>query len=752
MRRRTDFNLPTTPYDRQLMILIRRLLLIAALLAPAFHLFAESPYDDHVIFMNSLADGGYDSSTSFVIAPSRLETDAGRFPVETAHWVSPPNGLRLSWTSASGGDWQMTLKVPQRYTREFPFKGDSLTFWVYSDSEITPANSPRLFLMDSDNHGTPAVTLVTGDDRIPPNTWEQIKLPLAALSSMIYRSTAESKFDVGKLASVTFMQGLDDGKPHTLRMDDFEIRDGWPVTMPPPAAPTDVAVRGYERHFDISWKQPIDAKDVMTFRIYRSWDGKTFVPVGTQRADRLRYEDFVGAPSRTAYYRVSALDVAGSESPLSAMVHASTHPFTDDELLDMVQEGCFRYYWDNGTPASGLAPEVLPGDPNLVPLGGNGFGVMALVVAANRGFVTRAQAVDRMLKIVRFLERADRFHGAWPHFLNGTTGKVVPFFGKYDDGADLVETAFMMEGLLTARQYFDRKDPKEEEIRSTITRLWHGVDWSWFRQNPDSDVLYWHWSPDYGFHINHPLIGWNETMIVYLLAIASPTHPVPASLYYTGWAGTSARNVAYRRGWSRTTVGDHYVNGNTYYGIKLDVGEGDGSDLFFTHFSFMGFDPRGIRDRFTDYFDNNRAIALINHAYCVANPRHFVGYGADCWGLSAGVNSGGGRPQPRDDNGTINCMASLSSMPYTPKESMAALKHFYRDLGPKVWGAYGFHDGFNQTENWYDGVYMALNQAPITVMIENYRTGLIWKLFMSNPEIKPALNAIGFKPDHEPVR
>jgi hypothetical protein len=306
----------------------------------------------------------------------------------------------------------------------------------------------------------------------------------------------------------------------------------------------------------------------------------------------------------------------------------------------------------------------------------------------------------------------------------------------------------MIQGLLAARQYFDRDTAAEREIRETITRLWREVEWDWYRQTPASDVLYWHWSPDHGFYIGHPLIGWNETMIIYLLAIASPTHPVPAALYHTGWAGTSERHLRYRQGWSRTTDGDHYTNGQSYHGIKLDVGEGNGADAFFVHFSFMGFDPRGRRDRYTNYFDNNRAIVRINHAYCVENPRHFVGYGPDCWGLSVGINTGGGRAQPRDDNGTISIMASLASMPYTPQESMAALTHFYRDLGAKVWGIYGFHDGFNQTQNWFEEAYMALDQAPITVMIENYRSGLVWQRFMANPEIQPALDAIGFKPDH----
>jgi hypothetical protein len=703
-------------------------------------------YDRHVIFDNSRSDGGYASSSGWRIAPSALELVDGTVPVETKHFVSPPNALRLAWTSAPGGAWETTVEITRRYARPFRFEGKALTFWCYADSEITAANSPRLYLTDANENGTPAITLVSGSDRIPAGRWTQIELPFATIFGDV-KGTDDNRFDVRETVAVTFQQGLDDNQRHTLYLDDFQIRDIEPADTAAPPAPGAVAVRGYERHFDVTWT-PSAADDLLAYRVYRSWDGKTFEPIGTQQGSRARYADFVGAPPRKAFYRVTALDLAGNESPPSPVsTAASTRAFTDDELITMVQEATFRYYWEAGHPVAGLAPEVLPGDSNLLALGGSGFGVMAMLVAAERGFVPRDAVAERILKIVRFLERADRFHGVWPHFLDGDTGRAVPFFGKYDNGGDLVETAFMIQGLLAARRYFDRDTEAEREIRDTVTRLWREVDWSWYRRTPDSDVLYWHWSQDYGFHINHPLIGWNETMIVYLLAIASPTHPVPAELYHTGWAGTSERHIRYRQNWSRTTVGNRYTNGGSWYGIKLDVGVGNGADLFFTHFSFFGFDPRGIRDRYTNYFRNNRAIALINRAYCIENPRGFRGYGADTWGLSAGINTGGGRPLPRDDNGTINVMASLASMPYTPDESLAALKHYYRGLGDKVWGIYGFHDGFNQTQNWYDEVYMALNQAPITVMIENHRTGMVWDLFMANPEIQPALDAIGFVKD-----
>jgi hypothetical protein len=707
---------------------------------------AAVPYDRHVLFANAPTEGGYAHSEASVIAPSTLDLQDGRFPVDTGHFVSPPNALRLRWKSAQGGDWQMMMRAVDRNWPEAEMLGDTLAFWCYADTEITAANTPRLYLKDRAENGSIALPLVRGKERIPAGRWVRVKLNFEG-KDPLYNGTDDSAFSFRHTVSLTFMQGLDDGVAHTLYLDDFMIIDSAAAsdTNPPPA-PASVAVTGYERHCDLTWR-PSDAADLLAYRIYRSWDGKDFTPVGTQRGSWTRYEDFTGEPGRTAFYKVSAVDLAGNESPLSDAASATTRPMNDDQLLDMVQAGCFRYYWEAGHPDAGLAPEITPGDPNMMALGGNGFGVMALLVVTERQFVTRDEGVARMQKIIRFLAKADRFHGAWPHFLDGRTGKAMPVFGKYDDGGDLVETAFMIQGLLAARQYFNRDTPAEREIRETVTRFWREVEWDWYRQSPDSDVLFWHWSPDHAFHIHHPLIGWNETMIIYLLAIASPTHPVPASLWHTGWAGQSERHVQYRRNWSRTTEGDHYTNGRSYYGIKLEVGEGNGAELFFTHFSFMGFDPRGIRDAYTNYFANNRAIALIQQAYAIENPMKFAGYGADCWGRSAGVNSGGGRALPRDDNGTINVMASLASMPYTPAESMAALRHFYRDLGAKTWGPFGFHDGFNATENWFEETYMALNQAPIVVMIENHRTGLVWKNFMANPEIKPALDAIGFKPD-----
>ena len=724
---------------------MRNLYVCFAMLSLPLFAAAQSVHDRSVVFETSAAERSYFHSQASVVAPSELEFSDGKFPVEAGRFLSPPNCLRLKWKSAPGGDWRMTLKVATRYGRQFELEGDTLSLWCFSTEGLNPDDGPRIFLQDASGAGLPTIQLLADSRPLPAGRWAEVRLPFASFRGP-FQDTDDSKFNPRHLANITFLQNLEDGREHTVYIDDVSVIDSESSGDDAPSAPTGLTVDGQARHFDLSWKPSADG-DVKSYRVYRSWDAKDFQPVGTRPASwSCRHVDFVGQSGKRAYYRLSAVDVHNNESPLSDAVDGTTREFNDDELLDMVQQGCFRYYWDAANPHSGMAVEILPGDSNLVALGASGFGIMAQLVATERGFIDRAASVERMLKILRFLNRADRFHGAWPHFLDGRTGRVNPYFGKYDNGGDLVETAFLVQGLLAARHYFNGENEAEREIRDTITRLWRTVEWDWYRKTPESEVLYWHWSPDHGWHISHPLIGWNETFIVYLLAIASPTHSVPARLYHTGWAGQSDFAVRYRRNWSRTTAGDRFLNGNTYYGIRLDVGSGTGGDLFFTQFSFLGFDPRNKRDRYTNYFDNNRNIALINRAYCIDNPRGFAGYGPECWGLSAGVNSGGGRPLPRDDNGTICTSASLGCFPYTPEESMAALKHFYHTLGAKIWGPYGFHDGFNHSQNWFDEVYMGLNQAQIVVGIENHRSGLLWECFMANPEIEGALRSIGFQP------
>ena len=428
----------------------------------------------------------------------------------------------------------------------------------------------------------------------------------------------------------------------------------------------------------------------------------------------------------------------------------SVPSLSDEELLETVQRQTFRYFWDYAHPVSGLARErsntvkgayywdyinEVDGIPNFsdhtygeesCAIGGSGFGIMATLVAAERGWVTHDDALKRLHKTVEFLLQADSFHGAFPHFMNGETGKPIAF-GRLDDGADIVETSYLMMGLLCAREYFKADAPLECYLRDKITQLWESVNWAWFERD---GLLYWHWSPNHGFDMNFPIRGWNECLITYIMAASSPYHPISAQVYEECWKGNG------------------YVSDEVFYGIRLPLakwGKAMGGPMFFEQYTFMGIDPNGLSEGGIDFFEQGRAHALIHRAYCTENPRGFKGYGPDCWGLTAGdSNRGYMAHDPSNDCGVIQPKAALSSMPYTPKESMETLRHYYYDLGKSIWKEYGFVDGFNPDTGWVSNTFLAIDQGPIINMIENYRTGMLWKLFMNIPDIQRGLRRLGF--------
>jgi hypothetical protein len=722
----------------------------AAFLLPSL-VYGGTDYYQHVYFDNSLTPDSYFYSSASASGPSNLEQRNHKLPVETKTFLTPPNALRIEWQSRAGGGWQAEVQVVNFRNRYPEFQGSELYFWCFAQQAIAAADLPLITLSNTreglqvaqfPGSFTESLPLGKFSGNLPAGRWVQIHIPLSEFhTGSIY------EFQAKYLQDIIFHQGSADGAPHTLLLDEIRIDNapGGEAAQELLLPPQGVRASGYDRHIEVRWnesKNPMLARYV----IYRSLDGKEFEPLGIQLPGVHRYEDFLGKAGVTAQYKVAASDHNYRESALSNVASASTREFTDDELLTMLQEACFHYSWEGSDPDSGMARENIPGDDRMVATGASGFEISALIVGVHRGFITRHEGLERLAKIVGFLERADRYHGAWSHYMNGHTGKTMPVFGMFDDGGDLVETSFLMEGLLVARQYFHGANEEEVSLSRRITHLWETVEWDWYRENPNSEFLYWHWSPRWGWRIHHPLIGFNEVMITYLLAMSSPTHGVPPEMYYSGWANQSPNGLNYREGWSGTKDGSHYGNGQSYYGIKLDVGVGTGGPLFFTHYSYIGFDPHILHDRYTtSYFDNNRNIALINRAYSIANPKHFAGYGANAWGLTASDGPWGyvpHAPDDKDDFGTLTPTGSLASFPYTPEASMEAFKHYYRDLGAQLWDIYGPRDAFNPGQNWVSPIYMGLNQAPITAMTENYRSGLVWKNFMANPEIGAMLRKL----------
>ena len=410
----------------------------------------------------------------------------------------------------------------------------------------------------------------------------------------------------------------------------------------------------------------------------------------------------------------------------------STNKFptiTDSALLTLVEQQTFNYFWAFGHPNCGMARErTSSGD--IVTTGGSGFGIMSMLVAVQRNFITRAQALGRIDTIVNFLaNNVTRYHGAFAHWINGATGATVPF-STQDDGGDIVETAYMIQGLLCARQYFNSTtDPTETSLRTAINNIYDSVDFNWYRQN-GQNALTWNWSPDFGFAINLQISGWSEALITYVLAASSPitAKAIPKIVYDNGWARNGGEQ-----------------NGKTFYGVQLPLGPDYGGPLFFAHYSFLGINPTGLTDAYANYWQQDTAHATINYLYCVNNPKKFTGYSSSCWGLTASDEAGGySAHAPDNDDGVITPSAAISSLPYTPTQSMNALRFFYYKLGNKIWSQYGFIDAFNLTNIYFDGDCLAIDQGPEIVMIENYRSGLLWNLFMSCPEIKTGMTNLGF--------
>ncbi len=675
---------------------------------------------EYVFFSDVFSGNYYDPSWGYANSPSTLELSGDKFKVSYEQFYSGTNSLILHWNSSPGGDWAVAVAEtgwPGHDLNEV----DSLQIWVYADSDIDAADLPKLFLEDLGNNKTDKINWGDYGGDIASGVWTRIVLPLQPFKE------ASGQADLTKIKTVFFGQNTTDNVDHSLYLDEIKMfKSGTSGDTTPPSVPDVLFCKGYDSHIDIKWTKNTE-DDLAGYYVYKK-EGDTYTRIGNVPNHDFYFTDFTGQGVSNTYV-VTAYDESNNESEKSAEFSATTSALNDEQFLDMLQEATFRYFYDYAHPVSGLTRERYGSDETCT-IGGSGFGVMAIIAGIERGFISREEGAAHILKMVNFLESADRFHGAWSHWVNGETGATIPFSQK-DDGGDLVETAFMIQGLLAARQCFDSDNSTETTIKDKITTLWEGVEWDWYRQTESSNYLYWHWSPNYDFQMNMRLLGPNETMITYLLAIASPTHSIPASMYHDGWASSS-----------------NYVNGNSFYGIELPVGWNNGGPLFFAHYSFLGFDPRDIKDAYCNYFINNRNHTLINRAYCIDNPKGYAGYNESTWGLTASDDPFGySAHEPNNDNGTITPTAALSSFPYTPEESMAAFKNFYYNYGESLWGSYGFRDAFNPSNDWTASSYIAIDQGPIIVMIENYRSGLLWNLFMSNPEIQPMLDAIGFEDD-----
>ena len=403
-----------------------------------------------------------------------------------------------------------------------------------------------------------------------------------------------------------------------------------------------------------------------------------------------------------------------------------------DTLLDRVQYQTFLYFWEGAHADSKLIYDKrwVNGAiaTNMVSISGTGFGLMAFLVAAERQWITRAEALERVTLILDRLSLATRYHGAFAHMIDGGNSETVQF-SQYDDAGDLVETTLLLQGLICAREYFAGASENELAVRTSVTRLFDEVEWDWFTRGKDDGPLYWHWSPIHNWTMNLPILGWNEALSAYVLAAGSDTHPIRPESYHAGWARSGAMK-----------------NGEDYFGTQLPLGEPLGGPLFLSQYSFCAIDPRGLSDRYADYWQQAVAHTKINRDYCFSIPG-YEQYGV--WGLTASeAPNGYNANSPTSDMGAIAPTAALSSFPFLPEDAEEELRAMLRYEDGKLFGSFGFVDAFAPATDWLAPTYIAIDQGPIVAMIENHRSGFLWSLFMKAPEVRRGLERLGFTSGH----
>jgi hypothetical protein len=673
----------------------------------------NSYYDQGIVDTGNLGNSVFEHTF-----PPGLPQYNDKVPCSTIAYKGSTS-LKFNYTSAPNGNWKVSI-FRSGWSSVDLTGMDSLSFWVYSSGGVPSYALPMIGLVAVKTGGTSDVSsklyrLSDFNITIPAARWTRIAFPV----SIIRNDSENSLLNFSAVKGVIFNQSETNNTSRTLYLDEITAYKS--IDLVPPVS--NLSATGYDSHAELTWTRPLDN---LSYRIQASYDGgKSFIL--RDETDSGFYLDFVPAEGRNSgvIYRVTS--VAGGKESAYKEATASIRDFSDDELLDMVQRYTFRYFWEGAHQTTGMALERTDGGSTTVASGATGMGLMAMVAAFDREYKPGEVVKDRILKILTFLETCDRHHGAWSHWYNAGTAHTQPFSAD-DDGGDIVETSYVAQALIALKNYFSGNDVKSLQIREKADLLWKGIDWNWYRQGGQNG-LFWHWSPTVGFKMNMKVTGWNECLVTYIMAASSPTHGIPAEVYTQGWA---------RNG--------NMVSKRSFYNTDISLSPDWGGPLFWIHYSHLGINPHNLSDIYADYWKEHVNTAKIQYAYALANPRGWYHYGEKCWGLTASDDPYGYTAhQPvSNDNGTISPTAALSSIPYLPDEAMKALKYFYRDRGKELFGPYGFWDAFNDNLHWVKKACLGIDQGPVMVMIENYRTGLLWKNVMKDNDVQTGLKKLGF--------
>ena len=428
-------------------------------------------------------------------------------------------------------------------------------------------------------------------------------------------------------------------------------------------------------------------------------------------------------------YAATVLAAFAAAPPCRCAEAAAASALDDSTFLDLLQRSAINFFWQEANSSTGLirdssAPHVPSSTASV------GFGITALCIGIDRGWLPRENVRQRILTTYRTLWKTPQgreaqgrcgYKGLYYHFLNMSTATR-----EWNSELSDIDTALLFAGILYGKEYFDGEHPDEVEIRALADSIYYRADWEWMRNYQPGLTL--EWTPERGF-ANGWWAGYNEMMIMYILGLGSPTHPLP-EITWKNWCSGYVWKAQY---------GYEYVNF---------------APLFGHQFSHCWIDFRGIQDDYMrkkgiDYFENSRRATYAAQAYCIDNPKKWKGYGEFVWGITPSDGPNGyaarGAPPAENEDGTISPTAVGASIAFAPEICLPTLKYWYDTYRSLLWGAYGFRDAFNLQKNWWSSFVIGIDQGPIVIMIENYRSGKVWRTFMKNTDVRRGLHRAGFR-------
>lgn len=690
-----------------------------------------------VLFDNSVMRGSYTHSRVSYEGQSWVENVRGHLPVSDSLFFTPGNALSLKYTSANGGQWQSTIRYPD-YSHTYQVNSnDVLTFKLFALSETNAAALPKLAILHGEN-ASALLNLSAYISDYQPSMWVNVRIPLKAVPGL----------SVGEvIKGVRLSQGGADGNTHHLFIDQIEFLPSNPPREKLFSAAVLSSVKAFDRHVNLVWELPL-TPSIRYIKIYRSEDGENFEAVGIRPVFVQNATDIVPISNKVYYYKIAWVDYNYLESPFSEIKEAKTSRSSDEELLDFIQATHINYFVENAEVNSGMHALSLRNSEATVSVKNTGLSILSQIVGVDRGFVPRNLVVSRLNRMVGFLENAEQYHGVFPVLINGRTGKGV-FADNTTPVADVSATSFLLQGLLVAREYFDGENSEETELRNKIDSLWSRVNWQKFTDFDEGPFLFDSWSPVTGFTHAMPMGGYNTCFVSYVLALASPHHKIPADAYSLGMGfqrtlkdsahiSTGVKNellfsdenkVPDTAEMSRNYNYIHlpYKRDTTVYGLPIVVGNVD-TTLIEAVLPFIAFDPRNKADEFANYFENNSN--LIQAYSRRDNEQRVSDFSLNIWGTQ--------RLSQRDtsDSYVINPAISAASYSYQPSEAIKSIREFYDRYGDYLFTEYGFRSWINVDDNTVSDTFDPVNQALVSIMIENGRSGLIWDLFSRHPAIQ----------------